>query len=126
MARFSLIALAISSPVLLLALLVGGEAGGFVFAVVAPIVPVGLMALGRDGGPRRFGVVVWLGLLWLSLEAGTLGILFATGRTGGWLGLPAATVWMLVGLGIVPLLLVPWGFAWLWRDEGPDATRSRR
>ena len=117
MDRIARIVLGIASPLIVMACIVGGEAGRLVFVVVTPLVPVALIALGasRPGRDRRVGWV--LAALTLALEAGSIGILILSrsvseGPTIG--GLPVATVVMLVALGIVPLLLVPVCYAALF------------
>jgi hypothetical protein len=110
MDRIARIVLGIGSPLIVLTCVAGGEASQLVFVVVTPLIPVALIALGasRRGGTRRVGWVL-LGLA-LTLEAGSLGILFLA-RSGGEVpflaGLPVATLVMLLFLGVVPLLLIP-------------------
>jgi hypothetical protein len=129
MARLALIVLAVASPVLLLALLVGGETAGWVFALVSPLVPVALMALGEDSQTAGVRHAVFLGLLLLTLELGTVGVLALAGpgrAEAVWFGLPLSTGWMLVALGLVPLLLVPAGYAVLFRDDPGRRAPPRR
>jgi hypothetical protein len=129
MARFALIVLAVASPVLLIALLVGGETAGRVFALVSPLVPVALMALVEDAQTKRVRHVVFLGLLLLTLELGTVGILLRAGPAQTetfWFDLPLSTVLMLVALGLVPLLLVPAGYAALFVDDPGRRATPRR
>ena len=97
---------------MLVALLVGGRLAEWTFALGAAVFPVLLIALGTRRTLHRFratfltvlGLVLGLsaaGVLWLS-EAGQ-------GRAVTPIaGLPPATLLMLVGLGLVPLVLVTW------------------
>lgn len=117
MDRIARIVLGIVSPLIVIACIVGGEAGQWVFVVATPLVPVALIALGasRPGGDRRLGWVL-LGMT-LAFEVGSIGILVLS-RSGGEspssAGLPAATVIMLIVLGVVPLLLIPVSYAALF------------
>jgi hypothetical protein len=117
MDRIGRIVLGVGSPLIVLACFVGGEASRLVFVVVTPLIPVALIALGasRRGGSRWIGWV--LVALALTLEAGSLGILFL-GRSGAEAlsvgGLPASTLVMLLVLGVVPLLLIPVCYAALF------------
>ena len=117
MDRIARIVLGIGSPLILLACIVGGEVARVVFVVVTPLIPVALIALGasRRGGNRRIG---WALLaLALTLEVGSIGILYL-GRSGAeaatYAGLPAATIVMLLVLGVGPLLLIPICYAALF------------
>jgi len=128
MARLARIALGAASPLLLLALLLGGGVGTWIFALVSPLVPAALILVGADRPSldRRVG---WVALtLALSLESGTIGILLLGNRPGPFvLGLPAATVLMILAFGALPLAIVPAAYAALFgtrRDDRP-ARRSR-
>jgi hypothetical protein len=118
MDRIARIVLGVGSPLIVLSCIVGGEASRLVFVVVTPLIPVALIALGasrRGGGSRWIGWV--LVALALTLEAGSLGILFLA-RSGAEAlsvgGLPASTLVMLLVLGVVPLLLIPVCYAALF------------
>lgn len=117
MDRIARIVLGVGSPLIVLSCIVGGEASRLVFVVVTPLIPVALIALGasRRGGSRWIGWV--LVALTLTLEAGSLGILFLA-RSGAEAlavgGLPASTLVMLLVLGVVPLLLIPVCYAALF------------
>lgn len=118
MDRIAPIVLGIVSTLIVMACVLGGEAGQWAFAVATPLVPVALIALGgsRRGGGRRFGGVLLV--LTLALEAGSIGImvLSRSGSDGSSsAGLPPATLVMLVALGVVPLLLIPVSYAALFR-----------
>jgi hypothetical protein len=85
---------------LLIASIAGGRAGEWVFALAAVAFPVLLIGFAT----RRARPV--LALLLLGSATGVLVLSNGAGGAQAWLGLPAATWWMLVGLGILPLLLV--------------------
>jgi hypothetical protein len=125
MRRLALIALALASPALLLAFLVGGRLGGWLLVVVGPVVPVALMArVAVPSDTRRFHAA-WLAAWLLSLEVGSIGLVALAGRRSSD-GLPPATVVMLVALGVVPLVLVPLGHAWLvGRPRRPSGRGER-
>lgn len=117
MDRIARIVLGIGSPLIVLACIVGGEAARVVFIVVTPLFPVALIALGasRQGRGRRLGWVLLV--LALTLEAGSVGIwILGRSATGApvFAGLPAATLVMLLFLGVVPLLLIPFCYAALF------------
>ena len=111
--RVILFFLAAGSPLICVTLLVGGPIAEWVFVLVSLLFPVALMALGvRRRG--RFGRTIALQLVvGLILEAASIGILVLSANAGeSWvLGLPASTVLMLLGLGLVPLVVVSLGFA---------------
>lgn len=117
MTRLARIVLGAASPLLLLACLVGGGVGTWLFVLVSPLFPPALIVLGacREGGDRRPAFVALV--LALSLELAALGVALSGGPPSGGpfvLGLPAATLWMLLGFGVLPLALVPWSYARLF------------
>jgi len=123
MRRIALIVLATASPVLLLALLVGGEAGGWLLAVTGPLIPVALMALAGGAGPPGRRERLWLAAWLLSLEIGCVGMMLLRGRAvDDPSALPSSTWIMLVALGAIPLVLVAFGYAALF----PGASTGRR
>lgn len=111
MKRLSLGFLGLASPLLLLALLLGGAWMTWLFATLSMLVPVALIALGaaRPGA----GAPPWRALLALAmlLEAGAIGLPLLAGNPARIAGLPPATLWMLVLLGLAPLVLVASAFA---------------
>jgi hypothetical protein len=103
---------------------VEGRLGGALFACVAALMPAALIAAAasRRGAAGRH-LPVLLGLT-LTLEAGTLGILWLgrPGAAGGPVaGLPPAAWVMLIVLGLVPLLLIPASYAASFEDDEPDS-----
>jgi hypothetical protein len=138
MDRIALIVLGIGSPLLVLACLLGGEAGRLTFVTVTPLIPVALIALGASrqgsrGSPGNRGRqrnVAWVLLaLTLTLEAGSVGVLLLSRPDDGAslvAGLPAATFVMLVALGVGPLLLIPVSYAVLFEADGQASSAERR
>lgn len=117
----------IGSIALLLTCLVPGLE--VVFALLVPLVPVALLALGAfrfdESGPRASRgeaarLAVALGLAaWLEAVVVTMLVLRGSTDPGPWiLGLPAAMAVQVYGLLVVPLpLLVFADAALFWRDE---------
>jgi len=134
MDRIALIVLGIGSPLVVLACVLGGETGRLAFVIVTPLIPVALMALGASrrgsrgsrGGQRR---VAWVLLaLALTLEVGSVGVLLLSRLDDGAsliAGLPAATIVMLVALGVGPLLLIPISYAVLFEANGQASSAER-
>jgi len=128
--------LTVASVSLLVATLVGGSWGEWVFVLVAPLFPVLLMLLAtpRRGGRRtveRAGIVL-LGAL-LGVTAVGIRQAEASADPGWVLGVPVSTLWMGLGLVLLPLLLVGSCFAIGFaapdpgfgrRSEGPHDARS--
>ncbi|RMG46569.1 MAG: hypothetical protein D6718_05365 [Acidobacteria bacterium] len=89
--------------------------------------PPALIALGaaRRGTLGRLRVP--LAAFAFELEAVGLALVLAPGGgEPGWFGLPAKTVLMLLGLGVVPLVVVPWLYAWDFdREDGSGGRGSR-
>lgn len=127
MRRVALLFLGIGSPLLLLALLVGGEASGVFFALLSLLFPIALCVAGAARGPgggawRR--VLPATGLVLLVSGAGLL-FLDALGDRGlRILGLPLSTVLMLAGLGLLPLLLTGFGYAADFRRTAEKGERQ--
>jgi hypothetical protein len=129
MKRAARIVVALGAALLLLASALGGVAGAWLFAAAAPLVPGGLIvhAAPRRGN-RRGALAVALGLV-VALETGSLGLLAIRGAAMGpehGSGLPPATILMLVALGLVPLLLVPLGYALSFGPRRPSSSEGRR
>ena len=63
----------------------------------------------HNGGPSTRSDLVWA----TGLTRSAVGIL--VGEEGsapaGWLGLPLPTLWMGLGVGLIPLVLVTWAYA---------------
>ena len=112
--RFAPAALAVGSVLLVTATFVPGPGGEWIYVIVTPLFPVLLILLaleGRRSVPRRmWGTVLTLGLLLVS-SAVAIRLLDA-GRESWWLlGLPVSAIVMGLGLVLLPLLLVGFGFA---------------
>lgn len=102
--------LAAGSVAMIAASVVGGTFAAMIFVGVATLFPVALIAVGASRGGRLGRVGPLLGALALVLAGSALVLVIL--RPSGWfLGLPTATVLMLVGLGLAPLLLVALGYA---------------
>ena len=120
--------LAAGSVVCLAALLVGGPAAVWVFALVSLLLPPALIALSVPAG--RPGMVVLLVGLVALLEGSAVAILSlgAASSQPYFFGLPLSTLIMLVGLGLAPLVLVGLGHAITFEppsgDTEPDHSRS--
>jgi hypothetical protein len=128
MRHAALLVLAIGSPVMLTAFVVGGRWAEWVFVLIAMLFPAALCALGAAGRGRRSPLPWILGGLVAILELTAIGILLL-GARGTWvLGLPPATALMLVGFGLVPLLWTGLGYAVDFRgadgESRPDARRE--
>jgi len=115
--KISLWFLAIASPAILLALLLGTRTSEWAFAVLAAAFPLALIALGagRDAGALKVGLVALL----VFYEACFLGLLTLHGRDAPWLfGLPLATTLQLVGLFLAPIPAVALLYAWTFERHG--------
>jgi hypothetical protein len=114
MRRVALLFLGIGSPLLLVALLVGGESAGVFFALLSLLFPVAICVAGAArgaGGTAWRRVLPAVGFVLLVSGAGLL-FLDALGDRGlRILGLPPSTVLMVAGLGLLPLLLTGFGCA---------------
>lgn len=127
MRRAALLLLGIGSPLLLLALLAGGEGGAMLFGLLSLLFPTALCiagaARGRGGGAWRWVLPV-TGLVLLLSGAGLL-LLGERGQEEPQvLGLPPATVLMLVGLGLIPLQLTGFGYAADFRRPAGEGRRA--
>ncbi|MEM7483095.1 MAG: hypothetical protein AAF481_18135 [Acidobacteriota bacterium] len=117
--HFALVFLCLASPLLLASLILGGRWGEIVFLVLSLLFPLALIALGlrRD---RAAGAVGWmLGGLAVVLLGSAGAMVFATGAEQALVaGLPLGGALMLYGMGLLPLLLVPWIYAVTFRCHG--------
>jgi len=118
MRRVALILLGSGSPLLVLALLVGGRWAEWGFVLVSLSFPAALCAVGAMGPGRRATAGRLFLALGLLLVASGAGMLLLDGREGSLLGLPPAAALMLVGLGLVPLLLTCLGYAAGFGESG--------
>jgi len=112
--RFAPVALAVASILLLTATWVPGAATEWIYLVVTPLFPVLLIALAveRRGGipPLLRFTLLALGVL-LVLSSVAIRLLDA-GTASEWvMGLPLSAIVMALGLVLLPLLLVGFGFA---------------
>ena len=112
--RFAPAALAAASILLLTATFVAGPIGEWIYVLVPPLFPVLLIVLAletRRSVPRlAWATVLALGMLLLS-SAVAIRLLDAAQETRWWMGLPVSAVVMGLGLVLLPLLLVGFGFA---------------
>jgi hypothetical protein len=92
------VALAAASLLLLVASLAGGRAGEWLFALVAAVFPVALIAFATSRKRAPWPLLALLAAL-------------LVGSSAAILALPGAAWWMFVGLGVAPLLLVSVAFA---------------
>ena len=110
--RAALAFLGLSSPLMLVAFVVGGEVMEILFAILAAAFPVALIAIAPHG---RLGPLMWvLGGLLLVVELAVVGMLVLRGEgvDGPWfLGLPLATAIQVYGLFLLPLPLVSFAYA---------------
>jgi hypothetical protein len=98
---------------MLVALLFGGRLAEWTFALTATLFPVLLIALGTRRMLHRVRVT-FLPVLGLVLGLSAAGVLYLSAgqrEVAPIAGLPPATLWMLVGLGLVPLVLVTWVYS---------------
>lgn len=101
--------------------IVGGTAGTVVWALCVPVVPAALAVL---AAPRRAPrAVVTIGALALAVQAMLVALLVWPGAERV-AGLPVATWWMLVGLGLLPLIVVPALYARSGPGPGGDGPGS--
>jgi len=107
-------ALAAASIVLLAATFVAGPAGEWVYVVLTPLFPVLLilLAVERRGSASRWlwGSVIALAILLVGSGVG-IRLLDAEAEQPWVLGLPLSAIVMGLGLVLLPLLLVGFGFA---------------
>jgi hypothetical protein len=121
--------LTLASLIALGALLVPHPASGIVFASASLLFPPALAALGasRRGGLGTLGPPLLLFALLLQLLLAAMLLLSGRAGDGGlWLGLPPAAAVLLYGLGLLPLFLVSFGFAWHFGRSGPREEELRR
>ena len=92
------------------ALLFGGPVGEATFAVLAVLLPVGLMALGTRRVRSMRPILVALGLV-LTSSALAVWLMPTDTPAGSYrLGLPAAAWVALIGLGLIPFVIVVLGY----------------
>ena len=131
--RLALIAVAISSGLILVLSFVGTALGELAFAIVAMGIPALLMIVGAARRKAPMGPAVWpIAGLFVVLELSLLGMLAFRGQVGSgpWLlGLPVAAAIQMYGLLVLPLALVTLGFALTFAGFGvtdDDLERLRR
>ncbi len=113
--------LAVSSLLILVAFVLGGPVAESVFALLAAVFPVALIALGaqRDG---RLGPLLWPLVALTAILVGCVGaMLLLRGRLlgGPWFGgLPLVTAVQVYGLFLLPLGLVSLAYAWTFESFG--------
>jgi hypothetical protein len=112
--RFSLLFLALASPLILVLFFLPWPSAGALFAVLVMAYPVALIVVAVASKGRLGPVGLPLIGLLLFLEACAVGMFVLRGRVldGPWFGgLPLAAAIQLYGLWLVPLLLVALAYA---------------
>jgi len=118
--------LAAGSVLLLAAFLVGGAVGEWLFAALAGLFPVLLVAQATVRPGRSHGRLVALVILAGLLELGLLGMLALRADSESWIGgLPASTLLMIATLGVGCLVVTTSAYAALF-DPDPDPDGKRR
>jgi len=118
--RAALAFLAAASPVLVVCQFAGGPAAGRVFAGVAVLFPLALIAAGISPSRRGRWTVRLLVVAAALFLLATAGLFLVTGSDGAGrivLGTPVPLALVLVGFGLVPLVLFPVLYAATF-DEG--------
>ena len=131
--RAALVFLAVSSPLILLAFLVGTAAGEVLFAVLAAAFPVALIVLGAQRRGRLGGLLWPLVTLLSILESCVVAMLALRGQVlaAPWIGgLPLAPAVQVYGIFLLPLLLVSFAYATTFesfslRQDDLDELRRR-
>jgi hypothetical protein len=91
--------------------LIGGSAGTWLFALASLLFPALLLALSFEPTERRRLRWMLVGLT-LLFEGSAVGLLLASGRGAARiLGLPPATLIMILGFGVLPFLLIVVAYA---------------
>jgi hypothetical protein len=110
--RIARAGLAAGSVALLVAFVMGGPAGEWLFAVVVGLFPVLLIAQAAARSGRSRSLLWSLAALAVLLELGLLGILALSADSRSWVaGLPASTWLMIVALGLGCLVVSAAGYA---------------
>lgn len=125
--------LAAASPLILVSFVFGGPLLEVVYAVLAVLFPVALIALGAQRGGRLGPLAGPLASLAAILVACVVAMLLLRGRVadGPWLGgLPLATAVQVYGVFLLPLGLVSFAYAWTFdrfglRQSDLDELRRR-
>ena len=117
MKRIALTLLGVGSPLILVAFVIGGTFGSWLFVGVGLLFPVAICALGARSGEASRGLMrVCVGLAVL-LELAALAVLLFSPQPVA--GLPRSTWAMLLGFGLLPLFLVSFGYAVTFRPPRP-------
>ena len=119
MKRIALVLLGAGSPLILLAFVIGGAPGQWLFVGISLGFPAAICALGARAGERNAGLARVLVGLAVLLALSALGVLLVEPRIVA--GLPLSTWLMLLGLGLAPLILVTLGFSATYRSPRPPA-----
>ena len=119
----AIVLLTVASLLLVAGALIGGAVGTGFWALLVPAVPTALAICAAP--PRATRALVIIGLLG-GLTAALLWVLATLPGGPGPrpFGLPPATWWMLIGLGVVPLVGVPLVFAAGFRAVGSAAAEG--
>ena len=131
--RLALLVLALAAPLILVTSIWRVPGGELLFAGLAMLFPVALMALGASRRGSAGPVRVVLGLLLGVLLAVVAGLFVFRGRVESgpwWGGLPAAAALQLYGLFVLPFLISSLGYArtferWSLPQDALDQLRHR-
>jgi hypothetical protein len=115
-------ALTAASVLLLVASFVGGAVSEWVFVTLAPLFPVLLMMLATRRPGARAGLLALGALLMLTVVG--IRLFDGASATGSFLGLPLSAIAMGLGLVVVPLILLGWGFVIAF--DGSDIHSGRK
>ncbi len=122
MSKLALSILTCGSVLIVLANLFGGPAGEWALALASIGFPIGLILLASGRIPRRRPLWGYLAVLALIMGISAAALLLLSTHPGPpeIFGVPPATLIMLGGLALVPLLLVIWAHAATFGDRGPS------
>jgi len=113
MQRLALVTMALLSPLILVASVLGGPVGETIFALAAVLFPAAICARAARSSAGRL-LAAALVVMLLSMAVGLLTIDPAGPPRAG---LPMATWWMLIAGGLAPLILITLGYAAVYRRE---------
>ncbi|MFQ5740449.1 MAG: hypothetical protein ACE5JX_15690 [Acidobacteriota bacterium] len=126
--RFSLIVLALSSPLMLLSFFWDHPITQWVFAILVMVYPVALMTLGAATRRSRLGPLKWVFASLGAVLVVSAAALLVYGRDSGrfWIGLPAPAAIMFYGLWLIPFVLVSAAYVWTFSTFSVAAEDLKR